>query len=82
MFYSPVVINISFLQVTLLFSSFPGKSAVFAFMVSGQLNGYMLVPICSDSLSCLKKGLKTGTICLGKEEVIRKVEELACWYQQ
>ena len=34
-----VVITISFLQVTFPFSSSPGESAVFAFRVSGQLNG-------------------------------------------
>ena len=38
-FTPPVVITISFLQVTFPFSSSPGESAVFAFRVSGQLNG-------------------------------------------
>lgn len=38
-FMPPVVITILFLQVTFPFSSSPGDSAIFAFRVSGQLNG-------------------------------------------
>lgn len=80
----PVVIKISFLQVTLPFPGSPGQSVVFAFRVSGQLDGcvFWFLSIQIFLSCCLRAGPCFGAIFPAAKEMIRSGEESFFSHQQ